>query len=312
MAKVFIDGQEGTTGLKIVERLMDRPDMDILFIDPENRKDPEARLKKIKEADITFLCLPDAASREIAALAPGECRILDTSTAHRTHSDWVYGFPELAPDQRRKIRESSRVAVPGCHASGFIALVKPLVERGIISDELVLSCTSLTGYSGGGKKMIAEYEQDTDGKLRAPRMYGLSQEHKHLPEMMSICGLKKAPLFFPVVSSYYSGMVTTISLSGQASRVAINPEILKEIYREFYPGQPMIRLIENLPEQEGAMMAGDRLSGRDDMEILVTGNPDRMAISASFDNLGKGASGAAIQCMNIMLGLEETLGLVKG
>ena len=312
MAKVFIDGQEGTTGLKIVERLMSRPDMDILFIDPDRRKDPEARLKKIKEADITFLCLPDAASREIAALAPRECRILDTSTAHRTNPDWVYGFPELAPDQRRKIRESSRVAVPGCHASGFIALVKPLVEMGIISDEMVLSCTSLTGYSGGGKKMIAEYEQDTDGKLRAPRMYGLSQEHKHLPEMMSICGLKKAPLFFPIVSSYYSGMVTTVSLTREESAAAINPETLKEIYRKFYPEQPMIRLIENLPEQEGAMIRGDRLSGQDDMEILVTGNPDRMAISASFDNLGKGASGAAIQCMNIMLGLEETLGLVKG
>lgn len=312
MAKVFIDGQEGTTGLKIVERLMNRPDIQILFIDSDKRKDPEIRLKKIKEADITFLCLPDTASREIVNLAPAECRILDASTAHRTNPDWIYGFPELAPDQRRKIRESNRVAVPGCHASGFIALVKPLVEQGIIREEQILSCTSLTGYSGGGKKMIAEYEEEADGKLRAPRIYGLSQEHKHLPEMMKICGLNKAPLFFPIVSSYYSGMVTTVSLEKEAAKIPIDPEMLKDLYRRFYREQPMIRLIEKLPEQEGAMIAGDRLSGRDDMEILVTGNPDRMAISASFDNLGKGASGAAIQCMNIMLGLEETLGLVKG
>lgn len=312
MAKVFIDGQEGTTGLKIVERLKKRPDIQILHIDQEKRKDPEARLKKIKEADITFLCLPDTASREIAEMAPKECRILDASTAHRTNPDWAYGFPELTVGQRQRIRESNRVAVPGCHASGFIALVKPLMEKGIISEEQVLSCTSLTGYSGGGKKMIAEYEEDTDKKLRAPRIYGLSQEHKHLPEMMKISGLKKAPLFFPIVSSYYSGMVTTISLSGEEAKREITPEILKELYQRFYTGQPLIRVLEDLPEQEGSMIAGDRLSGRDDMEILVTGNSERMAVSASFDNLGKGASGAAIQCMNIMLGLEETLGLVKG
>lgn len=312
MIKVFIDGQEGTTGLKIVERLKKRRDIDIMDIDPEQRKNPEARLRKIREADITFLCLPDTAAREIASLAGKECRILDASTAHRTHPEWVYGFPEIAPGQRHRIQESSRVTVPGCHASGFVALVKPLVDRGILKAESILTCTSLTGYSGGGKQMIKEYEGELGDKHSAPRMYGLSQDHKHLPEMMKVCGLSNPPLFFPILGNYYSGMVVTISLSRDVLAEKAGIEDLQKVYQKFYAGQNMVGILNRLPEQEKSMISGDRLSGRDDMELLVTGNEDRIAVSACFDNLGKGASGAAIQCMNIMLGLEETLGLVKG
>ena len=304
MTKVFIDGSAGTTGLRIHERLSARQDIQLISVPSELRKDPKAREEAINAADIAFFCLPDAAAIEAASLCHGSTALIDTSTAHRTDPAWDYGFPELK-GRREKVAASKRVANPGCHASGFIALAEPLVRAGIIPAELKLSCFSLTGYSGGGKKMIAEYEDPLRNPLlSAPRQYALTQQHKHLKEMRLISGLEEAPVFCPIVADYYSGMELTLPLFKKD--IKGDMEDIKEVYREYY-SSGLVHFEEDDPE--GGLLSGAALSGRDDMEIRVTGCDERILLISRFDNLGKGSSGAAIQNMNIILGLDEKTGL---
>ena len=304
MTKVFIDGSAGTTGLRIHERLSARQDIQLISVPSELRKDPKAREEAINAADIAFFCLPDAAAIEAASLCHGSTALIDTSTAHRTDPAWDYGFPELK-GRREKVAASKRVANPGCHASGFIALAEPLVRAGIIPAELKLSCFSLTGYSGGGKKMIAEYEDPLRNPLlSAPRQYALTQQHKHLKEMRLISALEEAPVFCPIVADYYSGMELTLPLFKKD--IKGDMEDIKEVYREYY-SSGLVHFEEDDPE--GGLLSGAALSGRDDMEIRVTGCDERILLISRFDNLGKGASGAAIQNMNIILGLDEKTGL---
>lgn len=303
MTKVFIDGSAGTTGLRIRERLAARQDLQLLTIPEQLRKDDGARREFLNRADVAFLCLPDAAAVEAAEMVQNpNTVVIDTSTAHRTNDTWVYGFPELS-GLREKLQHTKRIANPGCHASGFIALVAPLVEGGILPKTAQLSCFSLTGYSGGGKKMIGDYEAQGDA-LAAPRMYGLGQNHKHLPEMRKLCGLENAPSFCPIVSSYYSGMEVVVSLF--ASDIQGSLADIQALYRSYYPG-PIVRYKEGRDEN-GFLSAASR-AGFDDMEISVFGNQDRITLVSRFDNLGKGASGAAIQNMNLVLGLAEDIGL---
>ena len=305
MAKVFIDGSAGTTGLRLQSRLSARDDVELITLPEELRKDANARRDALAAADVAFLCLPDAAAVESAQLAADKTIVIDTSTAHRVNDDWAYGFAELT-GQREKIAASKRIANPGCHASGFISLVRPLTEHGIIAKDARLSCVSLTGYSGGGKKMIADYENsENEEALRAPRMYGITQAHKHLPEMVKQCMLENAPVFMPIVSSYYAGMEVTVPVF--ASELRGSTEDIKEIYKAYYKGK-LVKFVENADEN-GFLSASSR-QGRDDMEISVSGSAERILLTARFDNLGKGASGAAIQNMNIALGLDETYGLV--
>lgn len=305
MTKIFIDGSAGTTGLRINERLADRRDLELIKISDELRKDTGARAEAINSADVVFLCLPDAAAIEAVSLVDNKnTAIIDTSTAHRTSEGWAYGFPELF-GAREKIKNSKRIANPGCHASGFVALVEPLVREGVIPKDARLTCHSLTGYSGGGKKMIAEYEDAERGELLgAPRMYGLTQKHKHLPEMSKICGLDAQPIFCPIVAPFYSGMEVTVPLF--ADMINGDIEKIKEIYREYYKNG-LVRFVETA--DEGGFLSAGALSGRDDMQICVYGNDDRIILTSRFDNLGKGASGAAIQNMNILLGVDEAVGL---
>jgi len=308
MKKVFIDGSAGTTGLRIYERLADRKDLELLILSDEKRKDENARKEALFAADIAFLCLPDAAAVEAVQLAEGsDTVIIDTSTAHRTLEGWTYGFAELEKgSQRELIRSAKRIANPGCHASGFIALAEPLVKSGLLKKDAALSCFSLTGYSGGGKKMIAEYDSETRSPLLdAPRMYGISQNHKHLPEIVRVCGLKQAPLFFPVVGDFYSGMEVIIGL--HASQLKGPATDLLDLYRSFYPG-PIIHADANA--DESGFLSAAAFSGRDDLQITVTGGEERIVLTARFDNLGKGASGAALQNMNILMGVPETTGLI--
>lgn len=305
MTKVFIDGSAGTTGLRIHERLSARQDIQLISVPSELRKDPKAREEAINAADVAFLCLPDAAAVEAASLVHGSTAVIDTSTAHRTHPAWDYGFPELK-GRREKVASSKRVANPGCHASGFISLVEPLVRAGIIPPELKLSCFSLTGYSGGGKKMIAEYEApDRSPLLSAPRQYALGQQHKHLKEMTLISGLENAPVFCPIVADYYSGMEVTVPIFRKDVKGDISA--ISEVYREYY-SSGLVHFEADDPE--GGLLSGAALSGRDDMEIRVAGCDERILLISRFDNLGKGASGAAIQNMNLILGLDEKTGLV--
>ena len=308
MKRVFIDGSAGTTGLRIRERLAERPGIELIALPEALRKDPSARRDALNGADIAFLCLPDAAAIEAVSLVENpDTAIIDTSTAHRTAEGWAYGFAEL-PGQRPRIAASKRIANPGCHASGFIALIAPLVHAGLLSSDALLCCTSLTGYSGGGKKMIAEYEAEGRSPLLdAPRQYGLTQQHKHLKEMVAVCGLAHAPAFMPIVGDFYSGMEVSVPLFANQLNGSI--EDVKAAYRAAYSG-PVVRFAE-APDENGFLSAG-ALSGRDDMEISVAGNAERVLVTARFDNLGKGASGAAIQNMNLLLGLEETEGLVIG
>lgn len=306
MTKVFIDGSAGTTGLRIYERLENRKDIKLLKLTEENRKDINARKKAINSADIAFLCLPDDAARESVSLCENsKTVIIDTSTAHRTADGWAYGFPELSEKQKNKIAVSKRIAVPGCHASGFISLIYPLIENGIIEKSALLTCFSVTGYSGGGKKMIAEYESDgRDILLSAPRQYGIGQTHKHLPEMTAVTGLCNSPIFSPIVADFYSGMTVTVPIfTGMINGTA---DDIKKLYKEKYTG-PTVRYAENA--DENGFIAANRLSGKDSMEISVFGNGERILLVSRYDNLGKGASGAAIECMNIVLGLPETEGL---
>ena len=305
MKKVFIDGSAGTTGLRIADRLADREDLTILRLPESLRKDPIARKEAINSADIVFLCLPDGAAMEAVSLVENpNVKIIDTSTAHRVNPGWTYGFPELA-GQREKIRNSNRIANPGCHASGFIALVAPLVQKGIVPADALLTCFSLTGYSGGGKKMIAEYEEEgRSDLLKGPRQYALTQQHKHLKEMAKLCGLENAPVFCPIVGDFYSGMEVSVSLF--ASQINGSIEDIRRIYADYY--QCGLVRADDAADADG-MLSAAAFSGRDDMRVSVYGNEDRILLVARFDNLGKGASGAAIQNMNILLGMEESTGL---
>ena len=307
MTKIFIDGSAGTTGLRIRERLSCRSDLELLTLPESLRKDPEARKDALNAAKVAFLCLPDDAAREAVSLVSSpDTVIIDTSTAHRTADGWTYGFPELE-GQRKKIASSCRIANPGCHASGFIALAAPLVQAGLLSRDARLSCFSLTGYSGGGKKMISAYESAARPvSFQAPRQYGLGQKHKHLPEMSAVCGLVHDPVFCPVVAPYYAGMEVTVPLTPAETSAA--PDEIREIYRDYYRSG-LVRFTES-PDEEGFLSAGG-LAGRDDMEISVYGTAERILLIARFDNLGKGASGAAIQNMNIVLGMDEASGLIS-
>lgn len=305
MKKIFIDGKAGTTGLKIFDRLSTRDDVSLITLPEELRKDPDARKKALNEADIAFLCLPDDAARESVSMIENDNTVvIDTSTAHRTNPDWSYGFPELSEKHRENILNSKRIAVPGCHASGFIALVYPLIEAGIIDKDILLSCFSITGYSGGGNKMIAQYNENADDALlSAPRQYGISQKHKHLPEMKAITGINNEPIFSPVVSSFYSGMEVTVPLFASQLNAGKTVDDIRKAYSQKYVG-PMVTYTENADE-EGFMSAA-RFSGKDTMEVSVHGNDDRILLVARYDNLGKGASGAAVEILNLVMGVEAT------
>ena len=308
MKKIFIDGSAGTTGLRIAERLESRKDIEIIKLSEENRKDLNARKEALNKADIAFLCLPDAAAIEAVSLIENENTVvIDTSTAHRTNPDWAYGFPELSRDYEEKIKNSKRIANPGCHASGFIALVYPLIEKGILPFGAMLSCFSLTGYSGGGKKMIAEYEDmEKDWLLEAPRQYGLTQTHKHLPEMKEITGIENFPAFIPVVGDFYSGMEVTIPLFACQLNDGFSVNDIKEVYKNKYNG-PVVSYVEDFSED--GFVSANKLEMKDSMEISVSGNEERILLIARYDNLGKGASGSAVECMNIVLGADKTEGL---
>ncbi len=308
MKKIFIDGKAGTTGLRIYERLENRNDIEIITLSEELRKDPDARKQAINSADVVFLCLPDAASIEAVAMVENENTvIIDTSTAHRTNPQWAYGFPELSDEFEDKIKNGKRIAVPGCHASGFIALVYPLVEAGVLSKEALLTCHSLTGYSGGGKKMIAEYEEDgRNVLLDAPRQYGIAQSHKHLKEMVKITGVENAPVFSPIVADFYSGMEVTVPLFASMLENGATVEDVKKIYAKKYNSE-IVKYVENADEE--GFLSANKLGGKDSMEIMVCGNDERILLVARYDNLGKGASGAALECLNIVLGNEKTANL---
>lgn len=307
MVNVFIDGKEGTTGLKIFERLGGRNDLNIIALPEELRKDSAARKECINAADIVFLCLPDAAAIEAVSLCENpHVKIIDASTAHRTSPEWAYGFPELSAKHRERIAQGNRVAVPGCHASGFISLVYPLIAGGIVSADYPFVCHSVTGYSGGGKKMIAEYESaQRSPELDSPRQYGLTQKHKHLPEMQKICGLEYAPVFNPIVSDYYSGMCVTVPLHARLMRKKMGVDALKRYYAEYYASHNFIKVAQ----ESKNYLPANPLVGTNNMEIYIDGNDERIVLASVFDNLGKGASGAAVQCMNIMLGLDERTSL---
>ena len=307
--RVFIDGSAGTTGLRIRERLAQREDIELVILPEELRKDTEARRKALNEADVAFLCLPDAAAVEAVELVSNpETVIIDTSTAHRTAEGWEYGFPELA-GRRERIAASKRIANPGCHASGFVALVEPLVRGRLITVNERLTAFSLTGYSGGGKKMIADYETAGTNLHIGGRQYALGQKHKHLPEMAKICGLVNAPCFSPIVVPHLSGMEVTVPLFASQFREPVTIERVKGVYREYYAKGGLVRFVDDPAAAEGGFLSSAGLSGRDDLEVSVYGNDERMVLVSRFDNLGKGASGAAIQNMNIVLGCAEEEGL---
>jgi len=312
MKKIFIDGAEGTTGLKIFERFKDRTDIEILKIDSALRKDENEIKKFINNSDITFLCLPDAASAEAVKLVENpDTVIIDTSTAHRTAEGWTYGFPELSSGQREIIASSKKIANPGCYATGFISLVYPLVSAGLLPKDYPVSCFAVSGYSGGGKKLIAQYtDAERDKKFGSARMYGWGQNHKHLKEMQVITGIEKEPLFSPLTTDYFSGMIVQIPLFTDLLTHKASLEEVRDIYTEHYMGQKLISVMPLGAEAEqGNVIFSDEMSDRDDLRIYVTGNNDRIVVASSFDNLGKGASGAAIQNMNIVMGIDETTGL---
>lgn len=314
--KVFIDGRHGTTGLKIDERLASRDEIEVLSIPEAKRKDPAAKAEMINAADVVFLCLPDAASKEsVALLAPGntKTRFLDASTAHRTNPDWVYGLPELNPGQRERIRKARQVAIPGCHASGFILLAHPLVAAGIVPADHPLNTYSVTGYSGGGKEMIASYEQPAalpDG-MKSPRFYALGLHHKHLPEMKTISGLAHAPLFTPIVGNFAQGMVVAIPLLPRTLPKAVTPQSLHEFFTTYYRSETFVKVMpfDTTPVLDNGFLPATDCNGTNRAEIFVFGHGEQILLASRFDNLGKGASGAAVQCMNLMLGLDEGRGL---
>lgn len=308
--KIYIDGAAGTTGLQIHARLAAMPDIEVIVLPDEVRKNTTHRLQAMVEADLSILCLPDDASREIVEAVPEGVRLIDASTAHRTLPGWVYGFPELG-GRRRLIQSSDRVAVPGCHASGFLALAAPLVETGVLPPSRVLCCTSVSGYSGAGKKAIEIYESDErPATYDAPRLYALSMNHKHLPEMAAISGLKTPPLFTPYICDYYCGMLVSIPLDPELlEKEWRSPGRLAALYQDYYSAEPLIT-VKALPAvPEDGMLSAMAMAGRDDMELFILGNEQHILLCARFDNLGKGAAGAAVQCANLMLGRPETAGL---
>lgn len=310
MTKIFIDGQEGTTGLKILERFKNRNDIELLRIAEDKRKDNEERKKMINSSDFTFLCLPDAAAREAVAMADERVRIIDASTAHRTNPEWAYGFPELGKDFREKIQKSNRVAVPGCYASGFISMVYPLVKLGIMPADYPVSVHAVSGYSGAGKKAIAVYESaDRPKEFDSPRQYALTQQHKHLPEMQKICGLEYAPTFNPIVCDYFSGMVVSLPIHTRLLKKKYSADDVREALSEYYADSYFVKVMPQDEPSDG-FIGANNLSGTNFMEIFVNGNDDRLIICSRLDNLGKGASGAAVQCLNIMMGIDEETGLV--
>lgn len=301
--KVYIDGKEGTTGLQIYERLGRRSDIDLLLIDGDKRKDTAERRKLLNAADIVFLCLPDAAAKEAVTLIENpSVRVIDASTAHRTAPGWVYGFAELSDEQRTAIAGAKRLANPGCHATGFIASAYPLIKNGIVSAEFAFTCSSLTGYSGGGKKLIAEYEDENrDPRHRSHRIYGLNLQHKHLPEMQHICGLASSPVFVPILGDFYKGMATTVMLPG------LDAHRVHEALAKHYEGEKLVSVAPFGGEEP--VIYSNTMAGHDGLSLIVCGREEQTIVTALFDNLGKGASGAAVQNMNIMLGWEETVGL---
>ena len=304
MHKVFIDGSAGTTGLKILDRLSKRQDIELITLPEQLRKDLDARKQAINSADVAFLCLPDVAAVEAVSLIENpNTAVIDTSTAHRTNSEWTYGFPEIK-GLREKIINSKRIANPGCHASGFIALIQPLVEKGLINKDAYLTCFSITGYTGGGKKMIAEYEEQAVPELyKAPRQYGLTQTHKHLPEMSAVCGLNNSPIFCPIVADFDRGMEVTVPLFAKDLNGSIEDVI--KTYKNLYTGE----IVKFVDQTESGFLSANAMKNKDGMQILVQGNDQRILLIARFDNLGKGASGAAIQNMNVLIGAKETEGL---
>lgn len=308
MTKIFIDGGAGTTGLRLKERLKKRDDITLLTLSEEHRKDPTYRKEMINNSDITFFCLPDKAAIEALGLVENpNTVIIDTSTAHRVDERFTYGMAELK-NQREKIKNSKRITNPGCHASGFIALVAPLTYYNVLDKDTTLSCFSLTGYSGGGKKMIADYEsEERCSLLDAPRVYGLSQTHKHLPEMVKYCDLTNAPVFLPTVAPYYCGMEVSIPLSKDIIKLSLDE--IKSLYKEYYKDGLISFCDDDKIADENGFLSAGKLSLKDTMQISVVGNDDRMVLVSRFDNLGKGASGAAIQNMNIVLGIDEKTGL---
>ncbi len=307
--KVYIDGQSGTTGLQIYDRIGSRDDLELLRIDEDKRHDLAERAKFLNSADIVFLCLPDDGAREAVSLIENpDVRVIDASTAHRTNDDWTYGFPELSGEQRAKIASGKRIANPGCHATGLISAAAPLVRMGILPADYPLTCFSLTGYSGGGKKMIAEYEAEgRDIALSAPGIYGLTLKHKHIPEMQKVCGLTNAPVFMPVVDDYYKGMAGTIMLQNHLLSGHPTAQQICEALREYYKDEHFVNVLP-FGTNESKIYA-NKLAGTNRLELIVCGHEEQTTVTALFDNLGKGASGAAVQNMNIMLGLDEATGL---
>lgn len=312
--KVYIDGQEGTTGLKILERFEGRNDIEIIRIDEDKRKDSAERARLINSADYVFLCLPDEASREAVSFVDNDhVRIIDASTAHRTNPDWAYGFPELSAEHREKIRTSNRVAVPGCYASGFASIVYPLVNNGIIPADFPVFAYATSGYSGAGKKAIAVYESDEKPEeFNSPRQYALSQQHKHLPEMKAVSGLTHTPMFNPIICDYFSGMVVSVPIQTRMLDKAVTAEQVHEMYKKHYAGSNMVEVMPlmSAEEQKAFFLASNTLSGVNKLQVFVFGNDEQILLCARLDNLGKGASGAAVQCLNIMMGIDETTGLI--
>lgn len=308
--KIYIDGKEGTTGLQIYDRLAARDDLELLLIDEEKRKDTAERKKLINQADLVFLCLPDAAAVEAVGLIENDTtKVIDASTAHRTKAGWTYGFSELSAAHREAVQQAKRLANPGCHATGVIASVYPLVAMGILPADYPLAAFSLTGYSGGGKKMIAQYESaEKEDALFAPRIYGLNLKHKHLPEIQTVCGLSHPPVFCPVVDDYYKGMATTICLQNEALKENVSAQEIHARLAEYYQGKALVSVAPF--GGEDAMTAANKMAGKDSLKLIVCGHEEQTIVTALFDNLGKGASGAAVQNMNLMLGFDETKGLV--
>ncbi len=310
--RVFVDGQEGTTGLRIHEYLAARRDVEVLRIDADKRKDAAERKRLLNAADVAFLCLPDAAAREAVALVdnPDTC-IIDASTAHRIDAGWTYGLPELAPGQRERLKAGKRIANPGCHATGFILLARPLVDAGLLPQSALLSATSITGYSGGGKKMIEQYQSGADPKLDSPRPYALGLTHKHLPEMRVQSRLEARPIFVPVVGNFYKGLAVTIPLELATLKRGTTPEQVQAALAAHYAGE---RFVKVMPLRDPAIVADgyfdvQACNDTNDVELFVFGNDTQLLLMARLDNLGKGASGAAVQCMNVHIGADEGLGL---
>lgn len=312
--KIYIDGQEGTTGLKILERFEGREDIELLRISEDKRKDSAERARLINMSDYTFLCLPDDAAREAVSFVDNEhVRVIDASTAHRTAPDWAYGFPELSPAHREKIRTSNRVAVPGCYASGFASIVYPLVDNGMIPADFPVFAYATSGYSGAGKKAIAVYEGgDKPYEYNSPRQYALSQQHKHLPEMKAVSGLTYTPMFNPIICDYFSGMVVSVPLQTRMLDKKVTAAQVHEMYQKHYAGADMVEVMPlmSADEQKSFFLASNTLSGLNKMQVFVFGSDDQILLCSRLDNLGKGASGAAVQCLNIMMGIDETTGLI--